>query len=176
MSLDQQVKALERKLNDIARIETKRAYSSAINKTATVITRDVARHVSQAKNTRQRDITSRIFYRRSTTRTPNGKLSFYTKPLSAIKVPFSKNRRGFRVAGKQVERSFFAQMPNQKRHHIYQRKGKARTPIRRVNLSISTEVNAVAIPMTEKAMKNIFPKKLQHELHARLKGYVTRRS
>lgn len=174
MSLDAQIRELERKLNAISKVETQRAYASALNKTAQVIRRDVARKVATDKRIRQRDVINRIFYRRARANNPVGSIAFYAKPLSAIKVPFSKNKRGFRVAGKQQERSFFARMPNQKQHHIYQRKGAARLPIQRINVSIADEVNKYALDAVEKGMRNDFPKKLKQDFNARINGYVTR--
>ena len=174
MSLDAQIRELERKLNAISKVETQRAYASALNKTAQVIRRDAARKVAQSKKIRQRDVMRRIFYRRANYKKPFGDLAFYAKPISAINVPFSSNKRGFKVAGSQVPRSFLAKMPNQSRHHIYQRKGRERTPIQRVVVRIDDIVREHALQSSKTIMRSRFSAVFRQELNARLKGYVTR--
>lgn len=171
--LDKQIKSLEKKLNRVAKDATPKAYASAVNKTASKIKTDVVRKVAKDANIRVKDVSPRVYVRRASARKGVAAISFYSKPVNATKTNFSKLRKGFKVAGEVVPRSFFARGRNNRRHYIYQRKGKARTPIRMVTIRISRAVNRYAEPAIAQKMRTDFPRILKSEFNARIKGYVS---
>lgn len=173
MQLDKQLKSLERKLNKISKVDTARAYASAVNKTAQRVRTEVSREVASAKRLRVKDVRSRIYIRRANARRGFATISFYAKPVNAVNTSFSKVRKGYKVAGELRPRSFFARARNNGRHFIYQRKGKDRLPIQMVNVPIADAVNNAAIPVIKKRMSSDFYSILRQEFNARIKGYVT---
>ena len=176
MNLDKQVRDLERKLNKISKIETARAYASAINKTAKLARTQVVRQVAKERKLPVRSVSKRVYIRRATSNRGYALISLYAKPVNAINTNFSTQKKGFKVAGKVVPRSFFAKSKGFGRHYIFQRKGYARLPIDMVTVPISDVLKRVSLPIIKDKMRTDFERLIKTEFNARIKGYVTRRS
>lgn len=173
MSLDADIRRLEKKLNRISSKETPRAYAAAINKTAKMIQTEVAREVAKANRIRVKDVKRRVFIRKANIKKSNAKISVYAKPINAVSTNYKVTRRGYSVAGERVPRSFFAKGKS-RRHQIFQRKGSARYPIDVVKIYINDDVQRLVMPIVERKMKTDFQRLLKHEFNARLRGYVKR--
>lgn len=174
MNLDKQLRRLERKLDKIAKDATPKAFASAINKVATQSKTAVASEVAKEVRIPVRAVKSRIFIRRARPGTMVAKIALYARPIDAIHTGPTRMASGWKVGGKFRERSFMQRMPNQSRHRIYQRKGSSRLPISKVVLPVSEPVARIGRAVTTLKMRKDFARLYQHELNARIKGYVTR--
>ncbi len=170
-TLDQSVKSLEKKLNKISKLDTDRAFSSAANKLATRAKSQVAKAVAREVRVTQKNVRSKIFIGRSTAKTGRAKITFYTRPVNAVRTNYSITKRGYKVAGKIYPRTFFARGKGAT-SQIFQRKGSARYPIEPVKIPIQAAVNRYAVPITADLMKRDFKKILQQEFRARINGYI----
>lgn len=183
MSLDKDVARLTKKLDRIAKIETARAHASAINKLSNQVKTAVSSLVSKETRIPVRTIKRRVYNKRATAANGVAKIYLYAKPIPGIDARASRTNKGWKVAGQFRPRSFLAKMPNQSRHHIFQRDG--RGPVLRPNgkrkekfdmvrVNISDPVARIGMAVIEFKMRKDYPKLLKHELNARLQGYVTR--
>ena len=171
--LEKQIKSLEKKLTKIAQVDTDRAYSSAINKTANSIKSHVVKKVSGDVKITQKNIRRKIYVKRSTPKTGMAKLYFYGRAVNAINTNFSKTAKGYKIAGTFRPRTFFAKSPTANKHLIFQRRGAERLPVDVVKIPINEAVQKHAMPTIKERMNNYFYKTLKAEFNARLKGYVS---
>lgn len=172
-AIDASIKSLERKLDKIGRVETDRAYSSAVNKISTRVRSQVTKAVAGDVNLTQKVVRRKIFIRRSRARTGKAAIYFYTRPINAISTNYRITRKGYKVAGRVYPRTFFARGKGPT-HQIFQRQGIARYPIEPVKIEIQDSVNRFAVPITDRLMKTDFPDILKREFNARIRGYIKR--
>lgn len=170
--LDKQIKLLSKRLKEVSKVKAKRAYSSAVNKTAAKVRTAVTKKISSDVKVAQKNIRKRIFIKRATARKSQGKIIFYSRSINAINIKHVKQRKGYKVAGELYPRSFKARASGNGKHFIWQREGKKRLPIRVIKIDIEASVKRHALPSTKDKMKNEFPIIFKRELKARLKGYV----
>ena len=174
MSLDKQIASLERKLEKISRAELYRADASALNKTAAKAKTATASVVSKETKIPVSVVKKRVFLRKAIAGRRGASIALYSRPVAAVDARISRNSKGWRVSGKNYRGSFLAKMSNQNRHHIYQRKTKKRLPIQMVKVPLAEPVERVGKAVIELHMRKEYPRILQREYAARIKGYVTR--
>lgn len=182
MNLDKQLRRLERKLEKIAKDATPKAFAAASNKLATQSKTAVASEVAKEVRIPVRAVKGRIFIRRARPGAMVAKVVLYARPVDAINTSPSRMAKGWKVAGQFRERSFMQRMPNMSRHRIFQRTGNFKQnergwkieQFRKVNVNIDEEVARIGKAVTTLKVRKDFARLYQHELNARIKGYVTR--
>tara|TARA_R110001599_G_scaffold100770_5_gene258102 strand:- start:3512 stop:4057 length:546 start_codon:yes stop_codon:yes gene_type:complete len=181
MQLDDQIKSLSKKLDKIAKVETIKAHISAVNKVAAQSKTAIASISAAETKIKVSKLKKRIFVKRASFSKPSARVYFYSRPVDALDASNSRVAKGWKVAGTFRQRSFLARMPNQSRHHIFQRDGngpvrtaggKKRERIKMITVEAADSLNRVGPAVTELKMMKDYHRLLKSELSARLKGYV----
>lgn len=187
-NLQRQILSLQRKLERIGNTEVPAAVNTALNRSATEVKGRTSRKVARAENLLLRTIRERMFIKRSTSRTLEARVRIYVKPVSAISQLSPSQRsglvsgrgnaaRGVKIKGRAVFKdSFFAlgkaKGSSGRRMQAFQRKGRARLPVRKLGFDIQARARISIKTTSRQVMKQRFPILLRNNLDARVKRYV----
>lgn len=166
--IQKQVQRLNQKCQRLANIETKRASSAALNKTAAKIRTQVVRGVSKETRIPGKHIRKRVYIKRSSARTQFARLTAYRRDISLNSLKPRQLKKGFSAAGRKYPSAFRAKGRNGS-EQIFQRKGKARYPIEVVKVPISEHVDRITPKVARQIFKREYPRLLAHEIDYRSK-------
>ncbi|TQV85196.1 hypothetical protein FKG94_03125 [Exilibacterium tricleocarpae] len=194
VSPQQQAARLARKLNRIAKRDTRLATNSALNKAAQRVNTRVVRGLSRSIRVPQKLIRQKIFISRSTLRTLRVLYKVYAKDISFVQlltkgqigrsVGTGTNRRGVRARGRQIDHAFI-QRGKSGNLHVFTRQGKFKRVAgprggRRVELidveriAIQAEAERITAAVSTRVMRKDYFRLLQQDLNFRLSKYGRR--
>lgn len=138
----------------------------------------VVRGIAAATRLKQAAIRKRYYSRRATVRKQKVRISVYTRDVSAISqfTPGRRktliegrgtNRKGVRVAGRQIDSAFVAR-GRQNNLQVFKRRGKERLKIDKQAFRIQEEAVLITDRVARRVMKSEYPRLLKQDLKFRL--------
>ncbi len=180
--LRKQVKRLEIKLIKIGKNEVPKAASSALNSVAKKSRTRIASVVAKSKKIKVGLVRKKIFIRRSNPKSQRALITAYAQDIPAVSVLTSRtllakarrgtNRKGVRVAGKQIDGAFINVVRRSGRFHVLKRSGKSRYPIDVVKIPIANTVKRHSSKIVRAVHSRDFRRIYARELNFRLNKYA----
>ncbi len=178
-----EVARLSRKLRQIRAVEVPRAGSSALNKTTALIRTQGTRATAARVRLKVSTIRKRVVVNRATPKKQRAQIKVYTRPISAIsQFPPGRrarltegrgtNRRGTRVAGRQIDRAFVARGINGNLQ-VFRRRTDKRLPLEAIKFRIRGDAEAVFPSVSRRVMRSRYTQLLTQDLRFRLNKYRT---
>jgi hypothetical protein len=161
----------------LSNIELPRANARALNDSGARIKTRSVRGISAETNLKQKTIRDRYYIRRATAKKQRARLSVYTRDVSAISqfTPAKKarlvpgqgtNRRGVRVAKRQINHAFIAR--GKGNLQVFRREGDARLPIEAIKFPIQRQATRITMRVAKRVMSSVYPTILERELKFRI--------
>lgn len=181
-SLQHQIADFGKRLSDyekITQLSTAKALNLISDKSKSKLAKSVAAEIS----IKQSLLKKQIFTRRANSSSLIAYVRSYLRPIAAVrlltpaqlkKAPRGTNRTGVRVAGKQFDGAFINKGRRDGKYHVMQRKGRARYPVRKIAIQISSSVKANQLPIAERFLRADFERLYLHELNYRAGKYARR--
>lgn len=180
-SLAKQIKGLERKLNEYAKVQVPRAAASALNKIVPKVRTGVVKTVTKEVKVPAKFLRKQVFAGRAKSNSLSAYVKSYLRPISLARLisPATlqksrgrgTNRRGVRAAGQQFDGAFINVGKNNGRWYVLRRKGKSRYPVEVINVRIDGSITANQLPIADRFIKSDFARLYAHELKFRLTKY-----
>lgn len=181
MSLDRQVRAFARKLEEIAAKEVPRAEASALNRSASLARTRTIRGIAAETRLKIKTIRPRVYVRRARSNKLVAKVRVYPQLISAYsqltnaqrsRVPDGRgtNRRGVRAGGRQYDSAFIATGRHNKRQ-VFQRRHSTRLPLKKAGVAIQDEAVRISLLVSRRVLKQEYKRLLLNDLRFRLRKF-----
>lgn len=181
LSLAQQIKEREKKLQRYSEKDVPKAARAAIYKMATKAKTSIVRTVTKELKLPAKILKKQVFTSRAKGNGIKAYIRSYLRPISAVRlISDSKlaeacgrgtNKRGVRVAGQQIDGAFINRGARNGKYYVLQRKEKSRYPLRVVNIKIDASMLKNQLPIAKRFTKDEFQKELMRQLNFRLSKY-----
>lgn len=192
--IEQQVQRLNRKVDRLAKTETQRATSSALNSTVRHIKSRIVKDVSHKVSAPQKLIRKRVYIKRSKANTQFARITVYPRDISAIGLgsarTLTRTRKGqrlvsgvsrgaggrftkrqhsgntsIRVGNRTYRNAFINQIRGN--WHVMQRKGEAKYPVDVLKIPAGKPLANAAATMPRRLFRAEYEKKLRQEYNYR---------
>jgi Prophage minor tail protein Z (GPZ) len=181
-SMQAQIKRLEKKLKAIAEKEIPKAVAAALNKAHRPSKSQVAKAVAQEEKLPASAINKQIFFNPASARKAVAQVRSFTRGINAIRLISAStiaksmgtgtNKRGVKVRGRDYKGAFINRVQKNGSILVFQRRGKARTPLEVIRVPIEQSLKKNQLPIIKAKHLERFSKLYQHELSYRLSKYV----
>lgn len=179
MSLERDIKKLEKKLNAIAKKEVPKANYSALNKSSARIKTAVVKQVANRTGIKQKTLKKKVFSSKATLKKGFVRMRHYREGVPLISQGARQNRKGVRALKTQFAGAFIATPTIRAKRgnfrgkpQVFKRKGKGRYPLEVLKKSIKNDVDNVFPRVTKVVFAREYEKLLKHEFEWRIKKYL----
>lgn len=180
-----QLDKLSGRMKDLASRQILLANADALNRAVSAAKTATVDDAYRALNLRKKDLMPRVHLKKASIQRQVATLTIYRKPIAAINLALSFQKRGIKVAKQLHLRTFIAKSRLNGKVHVFQRKENAnrrfilprtdqgkRYPIDSIKVHVYSELTRTAGKHRDNHMATTYPARLDQQLGWRLKALV----